>query len=73
MRPSPFLVGVVALTSYFGLVGNQVKPVDKPISKPTCQSGDNLVATGEVSMAMFGTAIVGGMGLVAAGPKRRRR
>ena len=49
------------------------KPVDKPSSKPSGQSGDKLVATGDVSMAMFGTALVGGMGLVAAGARRRRR
>lgn len=49
------------------------KPVDKPSSKPSGQSGDKLVATGDVSMAMVGTALVGGMGLVAAGAKRRRR
>lgn len=49
------------------------KPVDKPSSKPSGQSGDKLVATGDVSMAMVGTALVGGMGLVAAGTKRRRR
>lgn len=49
------------------------KPVDKPSSKPSGQSDDKLVATGDVSMAMVGTALVGGMGLVAAGAKRRRR
>ena len=49
------------------------KPVDKPSSKPSGQSDDKLVATGDVSMAMVGTALVGGMGLVAAGVKRRRR
>lgn len=49
------------------------KPVDKPGSKPSGQSDDKLVATGDVSMAMVGTALVGGMGLVAAGAKRRRR
>lgn len=49
------------------------KPVDKPSSKPSGQSDDKLVATGDVSMAMVGTALVGGMGLVAAGTKRRRR
>lgn len=49
------------------------KPVDKPGSKPSGQSDDKLVATGDVSMAMFGTALVGGMGLVAAGARRRRR
>lgn len=49
------------------------KPVDKPSSNPSGQSGDKLVATGDVSMAMVGTALVGGMGLVAAGTKRRRR
>ena len=49
------------------------KPVDKPGSKPSGQSGDKLVATGDVSMAMAGTALVSGMGLVAAGAKRRRR
>ena len=49
------------------------KPVDKPSSNPPGQSGDKLVATGDVSMAMVGTALVGGMGLVAAGTKRRRR
>ena len=49
------------------------KPVDKPSSNPSGQSGDKLVATGDVSMAMFGTALVGGMGLVAAGARRRRR
>ena len=49
------------------------KPVDKSSSKPSGQSGDKLVATGDVSMAMVGTALVGGMGLVAAGTKRRRR
>ena len=49
------------------------KPVDKPSAKPSGQSDDKLVATGDVSMAMFGTALVGGMGLVAAGAKRRRR
>lgn len=49
------------------------KPVDKPSSNPSGQSGDKLVATGDVSMAMVGTALVGGMGLVAAGAKRRRR
>lgn len=49
------------------------KPVDKPSSKPSGQSDDKLVATGDVSMAMFGTALVGGMGLVAAGARRRRR
>ncbi|MBS5147030.1 MAG: discoidin domain-containing protein [Collinsella intestinalis] len=48
------------------------KPVDKPSSNPSGQSGDKLVATGDVSMAMVGTALVGGMGLVAAGTKRRR-
>ena len=49
------------------------KPVDKPGSKPSGQSDDKLVATGDVSMAMVGTALVGGMGLVVAGAKRRRR
>ena len=49
------------------------KPVDKPSSNPSGQSGDKLVATGDVSMAMVGAALVGGMGLVAAGTKRRRR
>ena len=49
------------------------KPVDKPSSKPSGQSDDKLVATGDVLMAMVGTALVGGMGLVAAGAKRRRR
>ena len=49
------------------------KPVDKPSSKPSGQSDDKLVATGDVSMAMVGTALVGGMGLVAAGARRRRR
>lgn len=49
------------------------KPLDKPSSKPSGQSDDKLVATGDVSMAMVGTALVGGMGLVAAGAKRRRR
>lgn len=49
------------------------KPVDKPSSKPSGQSDDKLVATGDVSMAMVGTALVGGMGLVVAGAKRRRR
>lgn len=49
------------------------KPVDKPSSKPSGQSDDKLVATGDVSMAMIGTALVGGIGLVAAGAKRRRR
>ena len=49
------------------------KPVDKPSSKPPGQSDDKLVATGDVSMAMVGTALVGGMGLVAAGARRRRR
>ena len=49
------------------------KPVDKPGSKPSGQSDDKLVATGDVSMAMVGTALVGGMGLVAAGARRRRR
>lgn len=49
------------------------KPVNKPGSKPSGQSDDKLVATGDVSMAMVGTALVGGMGLVAAGAKRRRR
>ena len=49
------------------------KPVDKPSPKPSGQSDDKLVATGDVSMAVVGTALVGGMGLVAAGAKRRRR
>lgn len=49
------------------------KPVDKPSAKPSGQSDDKLVATGDVSMAMIGTALVGGIGLVAAGAKRRRR
>lgn len=49
------------------------KPLDKPSSKPSGQSDDKLVATGDVSMAMVGTALVGGMGLVATGAKRRRR
>lgn len=49
------------------------KPVDKPGSKPSGQSDDKLVATGDISMAMVGTALVGGMGLVVAGAKRRRR
>ena len=49
------------------------RPDDKPSAKPSGQSDDKLVATGDVSMAMVGTALVGGMGLVAAGAKRRRR
>lgn len=49
------------------------RPGNKPSSNPPGQSGDKLVATGDVSMAMVGTALVGGMGLVAAGTKRRRR
>lgn len=49
------------------------KPVDKPSPKPSGQSDDKLVATGDVSMAMVGTALVGGMCLVAAGARRRRR
>ena len=49
------------------------RPGNKPSSNPSGQSGDKLVATGDVSMAMVGTALVGGMGLVAAGTKRRRR
>ncbi len=49
------------------------KPVDKPSAKPSGQSDDKLVATGDVSMAMIGTALAGGIGLVAAGAKRRRR
>ena len=49
------------------------RPDDKPSAKPSGQSDDKLVATGDVSMAMVGTALVGGMGHVAAGAKRRRR